>query len=237
MITSFFNYNQSMNMKTIILIIIGLIIDIAFIINDDRHHNSLSILLKTLAALSFVLVGILGLKTCANKELGILIVIALVFDLIGDFILILRNVIKTHQDLIFVLGTLSFMIAHFIFIYFFLKINSNTVLFGLIVDAIIFVIINFKLIKNLNVEGKMKRLGQIYTFIILLTTGMSISLLFSEVNTVHILLTLGSFIFTLSDLILIYQKFGKEKRDYLQPLYRITYFISQMIIALSIYFL
>ena len=46
-----------MDITSYLIIIIGIIIDALFIYNDDKYHNSLSIVLKTLASLAFVLLA------------------------------------------------------------------------------------------------------------------------------------------------------------------------------------
>ena len=195
-----------MDITSYLIIIIGIIIDALFIYNDDKYHNSLSIVLKTSASLAFVL-----LAFHLYKGKGLLVIIALIFDMLGDFILILRNRYKKYKDIIFACGTISFFIAHILYV---------------------IIAIAFKL--SLDVKGFIGTLGACYLFIIMFNSGLSITnyhLVPTHENFVYMV---GSLFFISSDLVLTLHKFGKNSPDFLQIVYRVLYYVSQIILALYI---
>ena len=71
---------------SILLACACIIFDILFICYDNKHHDRKSIVLKSLASIMFVLLAL-----SLYKDKALLIVIALVFNMIGDIILIFRN--------------------------------------------------------------------------------------------------------------------------------------------------
>lgn len=214
-----------MDKISILLIVVGMVIDTLFIINDNKYHNGLSIILKTLASLCFVLLGIHNYK--GN---GLLVIVALSFDMLGDFILILRNINKKHKDLIFVSGTISFLIAHILFSIYLITLNHKAIKLGIIFNLIFFTIFAFTYLRKLNIDLKMKIFGSTYVFFIMFTSGISISNFIYNASFSNLLFMIASIIFVSSDLVLIVHKFMKSTNT-LQIIYRVLYYISQLLLA------
>lgn len=218
-----------MDVFSYLIIIIGLLFDGFFIYNDAKYHNFLSIILKTLASLSFV---ILGLYLYKGK--GLLVLICLIFDMLGDFILILRNRYKQYANLIFVLGTMSFLIAHVIFMLYLLRLNLHSFKKGIFIAFFLYFILSYYFNRHLNIKGKLKILGSLYLFFITLNGTLAFYNYFLIRSYPYFIYMLGSLAFLFSDLILILFKFGKVKRDYLQIIYRLLYYLSQLLFAFYI---
>lgn len=216
------------------LLVLGLIIDIIFVIHDHKAHDGFSIVLKTLASLSFVVISFyVYLKY--KSEYGILIILALIFDTLGDFVLILRNIYYKHKDLIYVLGTLSFLIGHIFLLVLLNKIVKRAIILSILITTILFIFSFFTIIKKHIKDNKSLVVASIYIYFILYILIVSI-LAIIKVRSIFLLIFLvGYFLFVLSDYILIIHKFSLVDRYYLQPLYRITYFVSQLILTLSLY--
>lgn len=226
-------------MRMIYFIIgIGYLIDIIFIVHDAKKHDGLSVVLKTLAAACFVCLSIILCKTANSQELARYIVYALIFDLFGDFVLILRNVTNKHHDLIFILGTFCFFVGHIFLMIMLFKNNPNVVGKSLVYTTIVFALFGLPLLfKFVEASKKFKIIGGVYVyFIIYIQVYGLLSLINLETKFDYAFL-FGYFLFAVSDLILIIQKFNKNASYTLQPIYRLSYFISQVIIALSIAYL
>lgn len=216
--------------KSICLIIIGCILQGLFIYNDNKYHNGLSILLKSLASFSFIL---LGYHLYSNTKQ--LIFIALCLDGLGDFILILRNISsKKYKDLIFVCGTISFFIGHILLSVYLCKLNPDAIKLGIIINLVLFFGLAMYMLRTIVAPLGMKLLGGSYLFMIMFTSGLSISNYIHIPNSSNLLFMIGSIIFISSDLILMIHKFKPKASNTLQPTYRILYYISQIIIALYI---
>lgn len=218
-----------MNVFNIVLIIIGIILQGLFIYNDNKYHNGLSIVLKTLASLCFV---ILSFRLC--KKI-ILVNYALILDCLGDFILILRNISpKKYKDLIFVSGTISFFIGHILLSVYLCKLNPNAIKFGIVINLILFLGFALYYLKTLTAPIGMKILGGTYLFMIMFTSGLSISNYIDIQSSSNLLFMIASIIFITSDLILMAHKFNPNSKNYLQPTYRVLYYVSQIMLALYI---
>lgn len=216
---------------------IGFLIDIIFIVHDDAKHDGFSIVLKTLASACFVTLSIILSKQANNAELARYIVLALVFDLFGDFILILRNITDKHHDLIFILGTLCFFVGH-IFLMVMLYINDPSVLLkAFIYTFAFFMLFVLPLLKLLEAKKIMKTIGAIYLFFIVYIQVYGLCSVFNIGTRFDLAFLFGYFLFAVSDVILIIQKFTKNPSNTLQPIYRLSYFVSQVVIALAIAYL
>ncbi len=218
-----------MNVLDYLIIFIGLILDFLFVYNDKKYKNKLSIYLKTLASLMFV---ILGFRL--YKGNGLLVLIALCFDMLGDFILILRNKHKQFSDLVFAIGTISFFIAHILLSSYLIGINNTHLLQSMIINIVLYTCIVAFFQKTLNVHGKMKMLGACYLFIIMFTNGLVITNYFYCRNLSNLLLLIALLLFICSDLVLMYYKYGRYSKKSLQIIYRFVYYISQILLALYI---
>ena len=217
-----------------LIVAIGFIIDIVFIVHDDTKHDAYSILYKTLASLSFVILAWYLTITVNNSLQAKLILYSLIVDLLGDFFLILRNVTKTKKDLVFVLGTLFFFIGHIFLMAMLYANNPNVLVKSLIVSVIIILIFGIYFLKKMEAKKAFKIMGSIYLFfIIYILVYCFLSYIDTRTNF-DIAFMFGYFLFAISDIILMVYKFTKNPSAVLQPIYRLSYFISQVLIAMSI---
>ncbi|WBL15751.1 lysoplasmalogenase [Sutcliffiella sp. NC1] len=150
---------------------------------------------------------------------------ALVFSLIGDIFLMLREKWFIH-------GLVSFLIAHILYIVGFIVSFSFTFSFNifLLVVALILlaVILYFYLFPNVRKEGGKKLLFAVAFYIIIITTMVSLAIM-----TGTKILIAAAFLFFVSDAILAVNKFKVRFRlaDYFVMS---TYFTAQLLFAISI---
>lgn len=216
---------------------LGYLIDIIFIVHDSKTKDGLSVFLKTGASLCFVIVAIMLKNSASNTELANFIVYSLIADMLGDFILILRNVFKTKHDLIFISGTLCFFIGHIFLMCMLYKNNPNVIGKSCLYTTIVFILFGLPLLKALEANKKFKAIGGIYVFFIIYIQIYALLSLISLDTNFNYAFLFGYFLFAISDVILIIQKFKKGASIALQPIYRLSYFISQILIAISIAYL
>ena len=220
-----------------ILVGLGYLIDLLFIIHDNSKHDGLSVVLKTLASACFVTLAIIMSMRSVNSELAWLIIYALIADLLGDFVLILRNITDKKHDLIFLSGTACFIVGHIFLMIMLYRNNPNVVVKSFIyttVTSLIFVPLS---IKKLKASKAFKLIGCLYIFFIIYIQVYGICSIIDIETSFDIAFLFGYFLFAVSDIILIIQKFGNNPSSTLQPIYRLSYFISQVIIALSVAYL
>ena len=217
-----------------VLIGFGYLIDLLFIIHDEKKHDGLSLVFKTLASLSFVLLALLLSFKINNRIIAGLIVVALVFDLLGDFILILRNVFPNKHDLIYIVGTACFFIAHIFLLIMLIINNPNVILKSILLASIFFIVFYFAVFNKLEMSKTFRVIGLFYLYFILYILAYSVFSYANFSTKFELAFLFGYFLFCVSDLILMIHKFKKGASSSLQPLYRLSYFISQILIALSI---
>lgn len=217
-----------------VLIGFGYLIDLLFIIHDEKKHDGLSLVFKTLASLSFVLLALLLSFNINNRIIAGLIVVALVFDLLGDFILILRNVFPNKHDLIYIVGTACFFIAHIFLLIMLIINNPNVILKSILLASIFFIVFYFAVFNKLEMSKTFRVIGLFYLYFILYILAYSVFSYANFSTKFELAFLFGYFLFCVSDLILMIHKFKKGASSSLQPLYRLSYFISQILIALSI---
>ena len=213
---------------------IGYLIDILFIVHDDKKHDGLSIVLKFLASFSFVLLAFVVSKNTNYHLLSKLLIGALIFDLLGDVVLILRNVLPSKHDLIYIVGTSCFFIGHIFLIIMLIINNPNMILKSILLSSVLFIICFSTIFMRLEMNKTFKIIGAFYLYFILYILAYSVCSYVDFSSKFELSFLFGYFLFCVSDIILMLQKFSKKSINCLQPIYRLSYFISQILIALSI---
>lgn len=151
------------------------------------------------------------------------VLLALVFSLMGDIFLMLR-------EKWFIYGLVSFLIAHILYIVGFIVSFSFTFslnIFLLIIALIIMaVILYFYLYENVRKEGGKKLLFAVALYIIIITTMVSLAIMTSTK-----ILIAAAFLFFISDAILAVNKFKVKFRlaDYF-----VMSTTAQLLFAISI---
>ena len=214
---------------SVLLVCACIIFDILFICYDNKHHDRKSIVLKSLASLMFVLLAL-----SLYKDKALLIVIALVFNMIGDIILIFRNKYPNIKDKLFIAGIVSFFIAHISILLYLIKLNITTVKFAFILSLIFYIILFSIFNRTLKVSGIIRVVGIIYTYVIMFTTSMAIINLAGLPTFSNLALLIGVVLFVISDIILIIFKFNKSDKNIMQIICRSIYYLSQLILALYV---
>lgn len=214
---------------SILLVCACIIFDILFICYDNKHHDRKSIVLKSLASIMFVLLAL-----SLYKDKALLIVIALVFNMIGDIILIFRNKYSNIKDKLFMAGTVSFFIAHVLMLSYLIKLNITTIKFAFILSVIFYIILFLIFNRVLKVSGIIRVVGIIYTYVIMFTTSMAIINLAGLPTFDNLVLLIGIVLFVISDIILIIFKFNKSDKNIMQIICRSIYYLSQLILALYV---
>lgn len=105
-----------MNVLILLLIIFGVASQAAFITVEHKKQWTAAVLLKGLASLFFVALGIVcSLKTGFN-DYDKLIIAGLILGLLGDVFLNLRHVFKSLGDKIFLIGVAAFLFGHIVYL-------------------------------------------------------------------------------------------------------------------------
>ncbi len=219
------NYIYFINLALILLILIG---DILYMTLDlaKLEHT----LCKGITSALFVLLGLINLiytfkREEINKKFSIIILLGLFFAMLGDIVL----------EINFMIGAILFAIGHIFFFVsycFILPFKVMDLLIGIaiFVPAVLFI----TLAPLFNFGGVlMEVICVFYAVIISCMLGKAISNLIREKSKTNIVIFVGSLLFFFSDLMLLFEVFGKGGEVF-SYLCLSTYYPAEILLALSI---
>lgn len=237
-------------------LIVGICVALAlvslFIVVRIKKGGVDGIVTKALASFGFVALGLFLMATKAGQNdfsrySSIVILCGLVCGLIGDVLLDLKVVYPFHEDKYLTFGMLSFLFGHLFFIGSMSVIFAGNatkaitfpIIFIVVISAIFAVGIWFVTSRYMHLDyGKHALLSTIYAGVLLFTTVFSIYLAFSTMLTSLFIMAVGFVLFLASDLVLSLQYFGgKQSVKSLIILNHSLYYLAQILIAVSIYFI
>ncbi len=205
-----------------IMLLLILSLDICYMIKGG-------LFIKGITSSMFVITGIINIIYCVNNNINLeypkRMIFALICTMIADVLLGIN----------FYLGTVTFAIGHILYFRSYsklIKINRDDFKIGIIISVISLIVIlsipflNFKSIV-------MKCVCSTYAIIISFMIGKAISNLIKENNITNRVITIGSILFFISDLMLMLDVFGGiSVTGYLCLA---TYYPAQFILAFSIF--
>ncbi|MEG0857283.1 MAG: lysoplasmalogenase [Terrisporobacter sp.] len=212
-----------------------ILISLLFTYTDYKGYYKISVITKSCATLSIsILANICFINNPSNpSNYFILVLLAIIFGLVGDFFLALDNLCNETKTM-FIMGLIAFLIGHVFYILAFNFINPISI-FDFIF-SILFLGIAYLAYKKTKLElGNLKMGVFLYAMVISFMLGKATSiLLLSQRNLLEIVIFVGALLFVLSDTALSFSIFGKENKKKLSVLCHILYFPAQIILALSV---
>lgn len=215
----------------ILFLVVTFVFDICLLATYNRY------VFKTIASILFVACGVVNFVWAFkleknSKSFGWLMLIGLIFACIGDILLI--------ESSLFIYGAISFAIGHVFFLAAYCtlcKLNWKDVLIALGIFAVALVVI---LALPVFEFGSMLPIVIVYAFVISCMMGKSISnFVFAKENKAqHFIIMLGSILFFLSDLMLLFNVFSNIVAPYMifDKICLILYYPAEIILACSIYY-
>ncbi|MBP3431801.1 MAG: lysoplasmalogenase [Clostridia bacterium] len=228
---------------TILFGAFSMVFCILFCIFRAKKANVLSLALKTISSVCFILCGIFAIKTMGSNNVNLLIIAGLVLGLIGDIILDLKIMYPDQGNQYFIVGTSSFAIGHVF--YFLAVLFYNTAVVPAIMPWNILICIGVAIVLTLGIMLPSKKLGlnfgkmiyivALYSFI--LTFMMAYAISIAIFNPIFWIFAVGMIVFFLSDLVLSLQYFGGNTSKSLIYVNHILYYAAQILIAISVLFI
>lgn len=226
----------------ICFLIVTAVIALIFTIRRGTKTDPVSLLLKTVSSLLFILFGIFGVFFTQGSYLALFIVSGLVCGLIGDVYLDLKFVYPKDEPLHTFTGFGAFMLGHcfytlFLFLYYGIKVPHLliSIAAGIVIGIAIFV--TPKLMKL--DYGRYRVISSIYAGLLVFVTVYALILeIAAGHSTSKLLFLIGIVLFLISDLILSQIYFGENKNTTGNKIMNhFTYYAGQILIAASIWFL
>lgn len=226
-----------------VVLAIGVVVSFVFCYQRRLGFSIKNLIFKTVSSLCFLLTAVFALiNNPIAHTYGSLIIMGGALGLVGDIFLDLKGVYKNDENVYLNRGFIFFLIGHIFYIgavIYNLSLKWWIVLVGALVSAVIGVaaVLSAKLMK-VN-YGSYKLIVAIYTAFLTMTTVMSAAaMLVSHFEKSFILMTVGSVLFLLSDLVLSGTLFGKDKdKQHHLFINHFLYYAGQYLIASSVLFI
>ncbi len=217
-----------------VLLAVAIVMSGIFIGTWSRERPLISIMLKSLATISVIALGIVTVSMYTLDTITILLLVGLTFCMMGDLILALLEFCgNDKREDIIQSGEISFALAQIVFIVMFALMDVVS-LFGLIAGVAIAGII-YLVRKPMKLDfGKTTVPTLIYASLLGANVVASIILMItSGFELVNILLAVGFVLFIISDLILSKIYFGGVQKPIVQQINYVAYYAAIIMIALS----
>lgn len=203
-----------------------------FLYQESRKKYVLAVVLKGLASLCFV---ILGLLASPGTHLANLCVWGLVLGCVADVMLNLRYVFKEKGQLIFLVGILVFLSGHVMYLAAILPLSPSWIL-CFAIGAVLTALLMIWIFKRISAKMAFKIFGVFYLGAIVILNCVAIGNLFAGFSAFTGLFAAGALFFLVSDIVLILNTFGAETKQSLRVTNITLYYIGQLLIATSLLF-
>lgn len=217
----------------IVFCILCLVLAGLFIMEENKEKYVAAVVLKGLASLCFVVVGVMAGD---GSHLAKLVLAGLILGCIADVLLNLRWVFKEKGKLIFLVGILVFLSGHIVYLAAILPMAKSWV-----ICFVIGIILTAGLMKwiftKITAEKAFKIFGVFYIGAIVLMNCVAISNLITGPSAFTALFAAGAVLFLISDIVLILNTFGPESKFSLRITNLSLYYLGQLLIALSLLYL
>lgn len=220
-------------MSYMFLAYIGLLIQILFIYIEQQKKYVPAVALKGTASLFFVVLGFLGLSIATLPTFAKIVVAGLVFGLLGDVCLNLRFVMEKAGQKVFLAGIAAFLVGHILYLVALIPLAAK-VWVWLISGVLVAAALLYWILTSVEAEKAFKAFGVVYIGAVVLMTAVSIGVFVTRHTTGSLLYMVGAVLFTLSDIILIFNTFTKDGKAWMRPANLLLYYLGQLLIALSI---
>lgn len=220
--------------------IIGIILQGIFIAVEHKQKYVAAVILKGCASIAFCIFGLFGFLIhygdgCTNP-LPKFVMLGLLFGALGDILLNLRFVFEKIGQKIFLAGIAAFLTGHILYLVALVPLSESllvSIICGVVVAAVILTVI----FKSFEVKPAFKIFGIVYIGAVVLMTSIAIgNCITGNFETYAVLYAIGAVLFTVSDVVLIFNTFGPTTKFSLRITNLSLYYIGQLLIASSLLF-
>ena len=226
-----------MNTFAVVLPVFGIVIQSIYIIAEHRVKYALSVILKGTASILFCVIGAIAMSIVStNQSFAKLIVFGLCFGALGDILLNLRFLFPANGQKIFLMGVVAFLTGHILYLCTIVPLSQNLLL-CMVVGTILAAALLTWIFKVLTIKPVLKIFGVLYLCAIVLMTSVAIGNAITAPGAAACLHAAGGVLFTISDIVLIFNTFGKEQKLSMRITNLTLYYLGQLLIAFSLFFI
>lgn len=203
-----------------------------FMWTEKKENYMGAVILKGLASLCFVLVGVMAGN---GGQLAKLIVTGLLLGCVADVLLNLRWVFPKKGQLIFLVGILVFLGGHVVYLAAVLPMADNWAV-CVVVGVVLTALLMKWIFPKITAKKAFKIFGVFYLGAIMLLNCVAVSNLMTAPSAFTGLFAAGALLFLISDIVLILNTFGQKSKFSLRVTNLSLYYIGQLLIAWSMLF-
>ena len=203
-----------------------------FMWTEKKENYMGAVILKGLASLCFVLVGVMAGN---GGQLAKLIVTGLLLGCVADVLLNLRWVFPKKGQLIFLVGILLFLGGHVVYLAAVLPMADNWAV-CVVVGVVLTALLMKWIFSKITAKKAFKIFGVFYLGAIMLLNCVAVSNLMTAPSAFTGLFAAGALLFLISDIVLILNTFGPKSKFSLRVTNLSLYYIGQLLIAWSMLF-
>ena len=203
-----------------------------FMWTEKKENYMGAVILKGLASLCFVLVGVMAGN---GGQLAKLIVTGLLLGCVADVLLNLRWVFPKKGQIIFLVGILVFLGGHVVYLAAVLPMADNWAV-CVVVGVVLTALLMKWIFSKITAKKAFKIFGVFYLGAIMLLNCVAVSNLMTAPSAFTGLFAAGALLFLISDIVLILNTFGQKSKFSLRVTNLSLYYIGQLLIAWSLLF-
>ena len=203
-----------------------------FMWTEKKENYMGAVILKGLASLCFVLVGVMAGN---GGQLAKLFVTGLLLGCVADVLLNLRWVFPKKGQLIFLVGILVFLGGHVVYLAAVLPMADNWAV-CVVVGVVLTALLMKWIFSKITAKKAFKIFGVFYLGAIMLLNCVAVSNLVTAPSAFTGLFAVGALLFLISDIVLILNTFGPKSKFSLRVTNLSLYYIGQLLIAWSLLF-
>ena len=224
-----------MNFGIILLCLLGMAIQGFFIAVEHKEKYVPAVCLKGSASVVFVIIGAIAYAAAQNAAFAKLVFIGLILGAVGDILLNLRFVFEKQGQKIFLLGIAAFLAGHILYLAALIP-QSQSLWLCIVLGAVVAACILTYIFKTMQVKLSFKIFGIFYIGAVVIMTAIAIGNLIAAPAATTWLYAIGAALFTVSDVVLIFNTFGETTKFSLRITNLSLYYLGQLLIACSLFF-
>lgn len=219
-----------------LLVIAGFILQALFIKAEHEEKYLPAVILKGTASLMFVLIGYNAFLV-TNNAFNRQFLIGLIFGMIGDILLNLRYVFPKLNQKIFLAGIVAFLIGHVMYLLALIPQARHVwIWYCIIAGALAAAALLAYIFKTMEVKKAFKIFGVFYLGAVFIMTAIAIGIAVFIPTKRSLIYAIGAVLFTLSDVVLIFNTFSGITKFSLRITNLTLYYLGQILIAISMFF-
>ncbi|MCR4657772.1 MAG: lysoplasmalogenase [Lachnospiraceae bacterium] len=217
-----------------VLCIVGLAVQASFIAAENKEKYVPAVILKGSASFIFVIIGLIAFRSVSDTAFGKMVVLGLLFGALGDILLNLRYLSEKNGQKIFLAGIAVFLTGHIMYLVALLPLSDNPAV-PVIAGAVCAALLLAYIFRTMTVKKAFKIFGIFYVGAIMIMTAVAIGNVISVQTGGRILFAVGAVLFTISDIILIFNTFGGKSTLLWRVVNLFCYYAGQLLIACSVF--